>query len=428
MKRILAFLTALALFLLTAAGLRFAAFSLVPEDDPSFCVWPLEEKENHITGLTQNMLSESIPVFGSSEFQHGLDTPYHPATLFAGSDFAPLLLGAGYYQSLYHAITLAAIEPSLPQPEGRTRKAVLILSPQWFRKTGVVDQAFSSRFSELMYQNMLCNEQLSEETKSYLSARTHALLGSVDKKTEKHVQLHEKVLWKQEADFSEILYEKIWNLFLTEKDRFQLAANVAAAKLNHSWPETKFPAQRQAAGNDSTEDSTVQLQAAGDAEAACTVNAQAPVWDALLARAEADGIRENQNELYISQKSYRKLLPHLPSKKDMNKDAKKGYQKSPEYDDLRCFLKVCQELDIQPMLVILPVNGYYYDYTGFPSSARQAYYENIRALASEYHAKTADFSGQEYTKYFFEDRVHIGKTGWVKINESIYDFYKMEGV
>ena len=33
-------------------------------------------------------------------------------------------------------------------------------------------------------------------------------------------------------------------------------------------------------------------------------------------------------------------------------------------------------------------------------------------------------SDQEYTKYFFEDRVHLGKKGWVMVDESLYNYYK----
>ena len=81
-------------------------------------------------------------------------------------------------------------------------------------------------------------------------------------------------------------------------------------------------------------------------------------------------------------------------------------------------------MHIKPLLVILPVNGYYYDYTGFPQTARETYYSNIRNLADAYNAQLADFSADEYTKYFFEDQVHIGRKGWVLINESLYNFYK----
>lgn len=404
MKKMYAFLTALALFVLTAAGCHLYTQNRVAVNNPAFLTWSLEEKENSMAGLTENLTADTIPVFGSSEFQHGLETPFHPAHVFADTDFHPLLLGAGYYQSLFHAISLAAMEPSMV-----TKKAVLILSPQWFRRTGVVDQAFSSRFSEQIYTGMLTNARVSEETKAYISSRTHTLLGAVDEKTERHVKLHEKVLWKQEETATERAYEALWNSFLEEKDRFQISMHMIAAGIRKLNPD------------EGTEQKDVSGLSSFEEDAFTEVS---PDWEALLKSAEQGGMQENQNEFFINEESYEKLLPYLPLKKDMNKDAKTGYQKSPEYDDLRCFLTVCQELEIEPMLVILPVNGYYYDYTGFPVSARQGYYENILGVAAEYGAETADFSDQEYTKYFFEDRVHLGKIGWVKINERIYEFYK----
>ncbi|MFR9062697.1 MAG: D-alanyl-lipoteichoic acid biosynthesis protein DltD [[Clostridium] scindens] len=44
--------------------------------------------------------------------------------MFKGNVFQPMLLGAGHYQSLSHAITLAAIEPAM-----ENRKVVLLVSP-----------------------------------------------------------------------------------------------------------------------------------------------------------------------------------------------------------------------------------------------------------------------------------------------------------
>ena len=140
--------------------------------------------------------------------------------------------------------------------------------------------------------------------------------------------------------------------------------------------------------------------------------------------AEQKGEEENQNQFYMDEAAYKRLEPHLSKKEGMNSDAYKGYQTGPEYDDLECFLKVCQQLEIEPLIVIVPVNGYYYDFTGFPKEARQNYYEKVRTLAESYGARIADFSDQEYTKYFFEDRVHLGKKGWVMVDESLYNYYK----
>ena len=149
-----------------------------------------------------------------------------------------------------------------------------------------------------------------------------------------------------------------------------------------------------------------------------------PDWTALLTLAEQEGEEQNQNPFYMDESAYKRLKPHLAKKEGINSDAYKGYQTGPEYSDLECFLKVCRQLEIEPLIVIVPVNGYYYDFTGFPKEARQNYYEKVRTLAESYGAKIADFSDQEYTKYFFEDRVHLGKKGWVMVDESLYEFYK----
>ncbi|MDO4323129.1 MAG: D-alanyl-lipoteichoic acid biosynthesis protein DltD [Lachnospiraceae bacterium] len=382
-----AFLAALLLFAVTVAGCHIYIQGRIAVDNPGFSTWPEETKGKSLAGLQENMNEGSFPVFGSSEFQHGTETIYHPASIFSESRFNPMLIGAGYYQSLGHAITLSALEGSMEQ-----RKAVLILSPQWFRKTGVVDQAYASRFSETLYAGMLANEKLSDETKNYISERTHKLLQGVDAKTLEHVTLHEKVLWKKNGNGLENAQEELWNRFLHEKELFSMSTlqNVAGIRRGNGLPEEE----------------------------------QEPDWDALLQQAQADGEQENQNEFFIDDSSYKLLEPYLNTKKDMNKDAVNGYQKSPEYDDLRCFLQVCRELEITPMLVLIPVNGYYYDFTGFPKTAREGYYEKIRAVAKEYDVQIADFSDQEYTKYFFEDRVHIGKKGWVMVCESLYQFYQ----
>jgi D-alanine transfer protein len=384
-KNIKAFLAALLLFAATVVGCHVLISGRESLNNPEFSTWSAEDKSKNRSALMSNLNEASIPVFGSSEFQHGTDSPYHPANVFAETSFNPMLIGAGYYQSLSHAITLAAIEPAMTQ-----RKAVLLLSPQWFRKTGVVDQAFASRFSETLYQGMLENESLSDETKEYIMERTHLLL-QADTKTLERVEQHEKLVLDGEGSIVDELSDFVWSSFLEEKDRFMLTVQELQDGITVG-------------------DGIVETETAPD-------------WDALLAQAEVEGDQQEQNQFYMDPEQYAKLEPYLSQKEGMNSGAVNGYQNSPEYDDLRCFLQVCQELEIEPMLVILPVNGYYYDFTGFPQEARQRYYEKVRGVAAEYGVQVADFSDDEYTKYFFEDRVHLGKKGWVMVNESIYNFY-----
>lgn len=351
-------------------------------------MWPSESKSKSRLAIDSNLNDETLPIFGSSEFQHGLHTEYHPQNVFQGTDFNPMLIGAGYYQSLSHAITLSSIAPDL-----KVKAAVLFVSPQWFRHTGVVSEAYASRFSESHYLGMLKNKNISQETRDYMEQRTHKLL-EADPKTNDRIRLYEKVLKKNEGSALERTYVSLWEKFLNEKETFQTVVQSAAAGI-HSG--------QKAAGSQGVKETD---------------------WQRLLKNAEQEGKKDLQNPFFIENKSYQRLKKHLKLKKGKNAGAKNGYQNSPEYADLECFLQVCRENKIKPMLVILPVNGYYYDYTGFPKEARERYYKKINELATKYDAQTADFSKDEYTEYFFEDQIHIGRKGWVEINEKLYQFYK----
>ena len=54
-----------------------------------------------------------------------------------------------------------------------------------------------------------------------------------------------------------------------------------------------------------------------------------------------------------------------------------SFASSPEYGDLECFLKICKAENIKPMLIVLPVNGYWYDYTGLTAKKRAVLSKNI---------------------------------------------------
>lgn len=385
MKKLTAFLTALVLFLVSAAGMHFYAESRITVNNNAFSFWAIEKKFVAREALTKNINADTVAVFGSSEFQHGRKTPYHPGNMFAGNKFNMMLIGAGYYQSLSHALTLASIGNDLP-----TKEAVLFISPQWFRSDGVLPEPFSSRFSETHYIGMLQNPNLSKTTKTYIIERVKTLL-KADPPALERTELYEKVL-SGNASFSERLNYRLYTSFLKEKELQSVAIRMARDGIKKN--------------------------------ASLSSSEREPDFQALMDQAGKDGEKENSgNPFFMDDSSYRLFIrPFLKAKK--NQSVNGSYSTSPEYTDLECFLHVCQDLGIRPLLVSLPVNGYWYDYTGFPKKERQIYYEKIRQVAKKYGAELADFADQEYTKYFFEDGVHIGKKGWVMINESIYRFYQ----
>lgn len=385
MKRVLSFLIALALFSIIVCASHFFVTAKMETNSKLVSTWSSDEKYRSHSAITENLTKDSIVVFGSSEFQHGQKTKYHPANLFATQPFSTMLIGAGYYQSLSHAITLASIQPDMPN-----NKVVLIVAPQWFRKEGVKPEAFSSRFSEVNYLAMLQNPSLSKDTKQKIADRTETLL-EADPPTQKRIKRYDKMYLKGEIGLMDYLYTKGYSAFLEEKSRFGVVFQMLADGL---LTKQKTPLTHT------------------DID-----------WDAYRDEAVSEGrAHSSSNEFHVLDSYYNQnLKPDLAKRKGGGKDG--SYCTSPEYDDLKLFLQVCKELKIEPLIVNIPVNGWWYDYTEFPKEDRQQYYQNIRDIAKAYGAQIADFSDQEYTEYFLEDTIHIGWKGWVDVNESIYQFF-----
>lgn len=387
MKKVAAFLIALVLTAGTAFGFHLYTLKNLDFHNPKFGYWTSSKKFQAPDVMKANLNKNTLVVLGSSELEHGKNTPYHPQNIFKDNELNMMLIGAGHYQCLSHAITLAAIEPGM-----KKRKAVLLVSPQWFRKPGVVPKAFSSRFSESAYIDMMMNPKLSKETKKYISHRSDKLL-SADKPTQKRIENYNNLLLNNKGDAVDKLKFSLYRRFLKEKENQSIMlsarANGFASKDNSVLKDTE------------------------------------PDWDTYMKQAAIDGKKHaSNNKFQISDKYFDwKVKPQLEKRKGSSKDS--SYAHSPEYDDLRCFLKVCKDLDIKPMLVLLPVNGRWYDYTQFPKKDLQEFYSKVNNIAKEYPGtKVVDYSSKYYTDYFMEDTIHIGWKGWVTLDEALYKFGK----
>ena len=390
MRKLKAFLTALLLVAVIAVCVHFYAAAWSKEPHEALSWWTGEAKYTSMETLKGSMDENTFPVMGSSELQHQKDTPFHPMSVFAGQAVRPMLIGAGYYQSLYHATALAALEPALSN-----RKAVLIVAPQWFRRSGVKKEAYASRFSEENYLDMLANPAVSEEVKTYIADRTEELL-SVDPKTLERVrEYRERFLTAPGGAADTGKKETVYERFLREKNRSNIALRESIYALLHPSAD----------GSGSKEPDFEALRG-----------------EASLAGEEACG----GNPFYVTKRYYdHYIVKVMDDVKD--EGIRTGYSVSPEFEDFACFLKMCRDLAIKPLIVIEPVNGYWYDYIAFYREDREKYYDQVRALAEEYDAEIADFSDREYEPYFMEDTVHIGFKGWGDVCEAIYEYACSEG-
>lgn len=389
MRKLTSLLTAALLFAVTVAGVGIFLGGAVDRKTGDLLYYNGDSR-NRCSRAMGNVLAEDgvIPVFGSSELSSGGCASF-PAQLFqeGNSDFNMVPIGRGGTQSLLHAIDLGAMADQIPD-----KKAVLILSPQWFTEEGAQPDGYSSLFSERMFVKFLKNTSLPLELRSAVSQRVQSLLVEDPPQLER-VQRYDAAILRHSINPVERLGQAVYDGFMEQKGFFLLV-----------W---------------ATKNRTVSY--AGEPVKAANID-----WDA---RREV-AIREGEaacsgNELYIRNDYYERLV-EKPEDLDWYHGtwSDLSYAVSPEYDDLILFLEVCKVAGIEPLIVSVPVHGYWYDVRSFPKEGRESYYGNIQDICEEYGVELADFSDKEYEPYFLRDIMHVGWKGWVYIDEAVYRFYQ----
>ena len=279
-------------------------------------------------------------------------------------------VGEAYDQSLWQAIAAGAYAG-----EAKNKKVMIVVSPQWFFKGNGDQGKFASKFSYELYRRFANNPSISDETKAYVRSRVEAL--GVDAKTTAAV--NRDTVLDAANDAATAFADDL-------RTRSRLPGVIAGAPLK----------------------STVRAAGASTGE---------PDWNALLKQADASGDAAcTTNDFGIYDAYWQKNSGyHVERGQNFS-------QADEEYADLACFLRVCREAGLEPLVTILPVHGAWYDREGVAHAERQAYYERIRGLCDDAGAAYADFSSCEYEKYFLCDTVHPGWRGWVRIEQAFYDF------
>ena len=97
--------------------------------------------------------------------------------------------------------------------------------------------------------------------------------------------------------------------------------------------------------------------------------------------------------------------------------------KSKEMEDYKFFLSVCKDLDIKPYIVVQPVNGWFYDFSGLDKDKREDWNNTVKKIAEDNNFEVLDLHDYDYKKYFLLDSQHLGKEGWLKVDEGIYNHF-----
>lgn len=330
-------------------------------------------KSKSVDFTTASKRSDSLLLFGSSELSTpaGL-IPQVPAEVFGKNSYGIDLtyVGEAYDQSLWHAMATGAYATSLDN-----RKVVIIVSPNWFVDGGVSNDVFKMRFSYSLWEGFCDNANISNECKEYIASRL------------KEQGISDSMV---NAGLRQLPQDYMDDAVYSTMDDLRLRRDLESVRTRGQvHPE----------GNVTTPDfETLYTQANSDANASTTNN----TWSFDDSSYTTDVVaKEGRLE-----GSY----------------ADETLSDTPEYADFDCLCEVCNEAGLEPLVVIAPLNGYYFDYVGVDEDTRSACYARIISIAQSHGIKVADFSGEEYTKGFTHDMVHFGWTGWVATEQAIYEF------
>ena len=268
---------------------------------------------------------------------------------------------------------------------------MLILSPQWFTKEGIQKEEAAAFISPDIFEEVLRNKKISEKSKDIFAKRTLSILiGSEET--------------KKTYDSLKRIYDKYQKKGL--KDRILLTAE----NYKSQWHYKKHILE-ELRGKDTSGFKQEET------------NPELPAKEEMLKEAAGRAGIKSSNNTYEVQNDYfnEYMKPRLSSLKDSQKDV--DYSESVEYEDLKLFIKMAKEQNIDIKLVSIPLHGKWSDYTGFSKEKRERYYENIRILAKDEKVELLDYSDHEYDPYFLKDIMHVGEKGWVYIDEEIQKFH-----
>lgn len=333
---------------------------------------------------TQAMDHGYVPFFGSSELAR-LDL-MHPSVLAAKyhRPYKPFLLGRAGTQSLPQYFAMQDMTKQLHH-----RKAVVILSPQWFTKRGQVPQAFAVYYSPLATTAWLLKAKPSTANR-YAAKRLIAMKSTANKGV-----IGDAV--KRVADGHTITstqrrYLNIRHHTLVHEDQVfaQMGIENKMATMKRQekhLPKTYDPAK-------------------------------------LSRLANVIGKRSTSNNRYgINNKLYSRRLSHGRMKPMRNLQVHYDYRRSPEYGDMQLMLTTFKQQGTDVMFVIPPVNEKWARYTGLPKKMMiQTTHKIKQQLQSQGFNNIVDMSRDGGKPYFMQDTIHLGWQGWLKLDRYVKPF------
>lgn len=331
---------------------------------------------------------EYVPFYGSSELSR-MD-PLHPSVLAYKyhRSYQPFLLGGPGSQSLTHFMNLQETKKQLAG-----KKAVFIISPQWFVKDGQNPAAFGMYFSQLQAIEWILSAKDSVATR-YAAKRLLKMPSATSSDSTK-AALTDLANGKKITPWQRSWLQMRQRMLSNQDDfftTFDMKNNIPKLQNGaHKLPGTyAYDNLRQFANNQGAQGTT-------------------------------------NNSFNISNSFFKKRLLKngLKGLKDSQKDF--DYTRSPEFGDFELVLNEFAQEHINVLFVIPPVNSKWAKYTGLSEKMYQRSANKIKAqLLNQGFTHVADLSKDGGKEYFMEDTIHLGWNGWLTMDKYVRSFMKLK--
>ncbi|MCF6161664.1 D-alanyl-lipoteichoic acid biosynthesis protein DltD [Furfurilactobacillus milii] len=369
------------LLLLLLSPINFAHNSAETERRAAVSLAPQVFKGRQIK--KQALAGKYVPFFGSSELSR-MD-PLHPSVLAQKyhRNYRPFLLGAAGTQSLTQYYSMQTIDTQM-----KNKKAVFIISPQWFVPQGARPDAFGFYYSKLQTVGWL--QQIQNTKMNRYAAQ----------------RLLEMPSGHSDHAIAQMLRKVAKGKPLSNYNRLQLS--VSALILSHE--DQLFSDYRLGHNLSKIDKGVKQLP---DSQSYAALDKTATTLGKENTTNNSLGIK---NSFYSN-----RLRGHVAELK--GEQAKFDYRKSPEYSDFELVLNQFAQTHTDVLFILPPINERWAKYTGLNREMIDQTNNKIKQqLSSQGFNNVLDLSQDGGQPYFMEDTIHLGWRGWVAVDKGVRPF------
>lgn len=324
-----------------------------------------------------------VPFYGSSELSRF--DPLHPSVLAAKyhRNYRPFLLGGPGSQSLAQFIGMQGTNKQLTN-----KKAVVIISPQWFTKRGQNPQAFNLYYSPLQTAMFLlkAKNNYADRYAAMRIASMPTIKAGLIKNGLKKIAKGQKL-----SNLERLLLENRIRILANEDNFFSTFQLRDRINLINKFKKA-LPNKYSKAG----------LEKVAAKEAA---------------------VRTNSNKFGIDNTFYRQRLPKRVLKRLKGSQKNFNYVKSTEYADFELLLNQFAKQHTNVLFIIPPVNQKWAKYTGL---SQKMYEKSVakmeKQLTDQGFSYIKDLSRNGGKKYYMTDTIHIGWRGWIDVDSAVKKF------